>query len=344
MLPSGGQLKLQGKLAREICLKFPDASSNSLAKALYEQNPLLYGNVKNARNCVTYHRKERGANKNKGYEIKDPILTTKTHTRENPYGIPQSHEVVRTPYILPKINNNILIISDLHIPYHTTDALECALRYGSDNNVNTIFINGDLLDCYQLSKYETDPKKRSTSNEIEAGKTFLAGLRKAFPTAGIYYHLGNHDLRYELFMIRNKAILEKMFGDADMSLETRLDMINQRIIMIGDKQVTKAGKLSITHGHYIFRGASSPVSPARTMLMKAKQSMVCGHTHKISEATAMNLDGDIYTCFSTGSLCELLPDYTPMCNDYSHGFAHAIIHADNSFTIKNFRIHKGKIL
>lgn len=340
MRKSPGRLSEAGRKTIEICKKFPEASSLSLAKALFEQNPFLFKDVHNARQQVQYHR---GKHKRSKYKI-NPVLTTSVYSAKNPFGLPASHELIRTPYVLPKANNNILIISDLHIPYHTISAVETALQYGLDNKVNTIFINGDLLDCYQLSKYEGDPKKRSTQEEIEAGKTFLSGLRGAFPNAGIYYHLGNHDLRYELFMNRNKAILEKMFGDADMSLETRLDMVNNRIHLIGDKQVSKAGKLSITHGHYIFRGASSPVSPARTMLMKAKQSMICGHTHKISEATAMNLDGDIYTCFSTGSLCELLPDYTPMCNDYSHGFAHAIINDDGSFTLKNFRVHKGKIL
>jgi predicted phosphodiesterase len=262
------------------------------------------------------------------------------YTRENPFGIPESYELVREQFILPKVENNILIISDLHIPYHNTAALNCALQYGIKEKVNTIFINGDLLDFHGLSRFLKDVRKRNVKQEMDACVEFLTGLRKAFPRAAIYYHYGNHDVRYEHWLMAHPEI----FGDPYYELENRLTLGKLKIKAIDDKTISKAGKLAITHGHYIFRGASSPVSPARTMLMKAKQSMICGHTHKISEATAMNLDGDIYTCFSTGSLCELLPDYTPMCNDYSHGFAHAKIKNDGSFSLLNFRIHKGRIL
>lgn len=334
----GGRRELKGHIVKEYCDNNPKLSDQALARLIVSKESLIFSSVQNARTSVRYYRGKRKGGS--GLKIKDPSMTNNNYTRENPYGIPESYELVRTPFVLPKVENNILILSDLHIPYHNIAALKCAIEYGVKERVNTIFINGDLLDFHGLSRFLKDPRKRNVREEMDACIEFLTGLRKTFPKASIYYHHGNHDIRYEHWLMAHPEV----FGDPYYELENRLGLNKLCIKTIDDKTITKAGKLSITHGHYIFRGASSPVSPARTMLMKAKQSMVCGHTHKISEATAMNLDGDIYTCFSTGSLCELLPDYTPMCNDYSHGFAHAIIHADNSFTIKNFRIHKGKIL
>jgi len=332
-----GKRTVIGDVAIEYLKNFPNHSKLALARMMAKENPSIFKDVETARSVI---RQRTGAmgERQKRY-TKDIVEHSSGHSRENPFGFPASHEEKREPYILPKANNNILIISDLHIPYHTIEAVNCAIKYGLDNKVNTIFINGDLMDFYMFSRFEKDPRKRSAKDEIEAGKEFLATLRRLFPNAGIYYHLGNHDTRYEKWLMSHPEV----FGDPYFELETRLELIKQRIHLIGDKQITKAGKLSIHHGHYIFRSATSPVSPARTILLKAKKSMICGHTHKISEATGIDLDGDIITTWSSGSLCELTPDYTPMCNDYSHGFAHAIIKED-SFTLKNFRIHRGKIL
>jgi predicted phosphodiesterase len=331
-------LTTKGEVVREYLAMFPKSSKKGIARLLVKEHPLLFHSIDQARILIRSHTGTSGKHAKK--YMKNQIKHETNFSRENPYGIPTSYELVREPFVLPKVENNILIISDLHIPYHNIAALECALDYGVKNKVNTVFINGDLLDFHGLSRFLKDPRKRNVKEEMDACIEFLTGLRKTFPKASIYYHHGNHDIRYQMWLMSHPEI----FGDPYYELENRLGLNKLRIRTVDDKTITKAGKLSITHGHYIFRGASSPVSPARTMLLKAKQSMVCGHTHKISEATAMNLDGDIYTCFSTGSLCELLPDYTPMCNDYSHGFAHAVINNDGSFSLKNYRIHKGKIL
>lgn len=332
----------KGELTLKYLKKFPKSSKRAIARAMVHNHPLEFKNEEDARSFVRSYTGASGNQLRK--EVKSAVIHKTDFSRLNPYGIPPSHAEKRKPFILPKVNNNILLLPDLHIPYHIPEAIECALNYGRENKVNTIFINGDLIDCHQLSKYEKDPKKRSTKDEIDAARQFIEGLRKAFPTVQIYYHLGNHDLRYERWLNLHREILSDLFGDDDMSLETRLNLINNKVTLIGDKQITKAGKLSIHHGHYIFRTATSPASPARTLLLRAKQSMICSHTHKGGEASTTNLDGEFYTCWSTFSLAELLPDYSPMCNDYGHGFAHIKVNNDGTFCVKNIRILNGKIL
>ena len=92
------------------------------------------------------------------------------------------------------------------------------------------------------------------------------------------------------------------------------------------------------------RGAFSPVSPARGVYVKAKQSIIIGHTHKISEHTETNLGGEITTTWSTGCLCELNPDYVPFANNYAHGFAYVEVDKNGNFRVENKRIYNGKIL
>ena len=74
------------------------------------------------------------------------------------------------------------------------------LDYGKKEKVNTIFINGDLIDNAQVSKFERDLNKRSVKHEFEATKQFLVSLRKAFPKASIYWLKGNHCIRWEKFL------------------------------------------------------------------------------------------------------------------------------------------------
>ena len=327
-----------GKLAYEYAKKFPNTSSKALGRLLYKDFPLLFNSVEHARGAV---RTYRGATGKQNREKIKSILPATIFTSKNPFGIPASYAEKREPFVLPKVCNNILILSDLHIPYHDYDALHSALKYGYENKVNTIFINGDLMDFHGLSRFEHDPHKRSFKDEIEAGLEFLTNLRKAFPKASIYVHWGNHDVRYESFL-RTKCV--ELFMDEYYELSNRLGFPRLNIKEIGDKQITKAGKLNIMHGHTIFRGAYSPVSPARTIYMKTKESSICGHTHKISETTETDLSGSIVTCWSSGCLCELSPDYFPHGNNYGHGFAHAIVGANGDFSVKNFRIYNGKIL
>lgn len=335
-----------GLKAIEYLKKYPKASILSLATKLHQDHPALFRNIQAGRNAIGWHL-NLYKTRDRKYSPSVTIKHTTPFSKQNPYGLPPSYALPRVPFILPKINNNILVLSDLHFPYQDNGSITRAIRYGLEHKVNTIFINGDLLDCFQLSKFEKNPDNRpTTKEEIELAKDFLTKLRKLFPTAQIYYHLGNHDVRYERFMTSHSIMLKDLFGDDETSLESRLNLINLRIHMIGDKQITYCGTsgLLFHHGHYIFRGVQSPVSPAKTIYDKMGLSMICGHTHKISEFTKIDGYGNIHTCWSTGSLAELLPDYAPMANNYAHGFAHAIIHLDNTFTVRNYRLSNGKIL
>jgi predicted phosphodiesterase len=331
--------RIKYDIVKKYLSKYPKLSKKAISRLLVKQEPLIFKNQETARSIIRYYTRSLG-NISRNLNIDDKINHNTDYSKDNPYGIPKSYYEERNPFILPKSENNILIISDLHIPYHDFDSIKCALDYGKKAKVNTIFINGDLLDFHVLSRFLKDPRKRNVKEEMDAAFDFLTGLRKSFKNCAIYFHFGNHDMRYQIWLMSHPEI----FGDPYYELENRLQLGKLKIKVIDDRTITKAGKLSIHHGHYIFRGQTSPVSPARTMLLKAKQSMICGHTHKISEATAINLDGEIYSCWSTGSLCELTPEYSPMCNDYAHGFAHARINDDGHFTLRNIRVHNGKIL
>lgn len=328
-----------GKLAIEYRTKYgPEMPSLKLARIMYAENNLLFSTLDSARSAL---RRIEGKNGNESRaRYKHNELFMSKDRPKNPYNLPETYQDTREPLILPLICNNILLLSDLHIPYHDINAITIALDYGVTNKVNTIFINGDLLDFHGLSRFEHDPRKRRVKDEFDAAKSFLVTLRKTFPNALIYWLKGNHCTRYEKWLMSK---VHEVFDDEYYHMENRLRLNEERITLIDDRQLVKAGKLSITHGHHIMKGFFSPVNSARGVYMKAKQSTIIGHVHKVSTHSETDMDGKVITTWSTGSLCELKPDYSPLVSNYQHGFAHVVVEANGDYTVKNYQIINGKL-
>ena len=306
-----------------------------LARIMYSQNNLLFKDLESARLFLRYIEGKHGA-----VTRKFKTIIQMPERPKNPYNLPESHQEKREPFVLPKVCNNILLISDLHIPYHDIEAITIALDYGKKENVNTIFINGDLIDNSQVSRFEKDMKKRSVKQEFDATKEFLVQLRATFPDASIYWLKGNHCVRWEKFLEQK---VREIWDDPYFHLEERLRLNEQRVQILDDTVLVKAGKLSITHGHHIFKGIFVPVSPARGAFLRAKQSVIVGHLHRSSYHTEMDLDGKVIGCWSTACLCELRPNYSPLVSNSQHGFAHITIDKTGDFTVKNYQIINGKL-
>jgi predicted phosphodiesterase len=326
-----------GAIALSYINRFPDCPTLTLAKKLYEENKELFISLEQARTRIRYYKGQSGEYNRKHTKHKKEDLKH----NYNPFKLPESSAEIRKPFILPTACNNILLISDLHVPYHDVPAITAAFNYGLEHNVNTIFINGDLIDFCLISRFENNPKKRSVKFELDACRTLLAAMREAFPTQEIFWLKGNHDVRLEAYL-RVKA--PELLDVSEFQLDNLLRLNELRIKIIDDNVLCKAGKLSITHGHHVMRGFFAPVNSARGVYMKAKQSTIIGHVHKVSEHTETNMDGDMTTTWSTGSLCELKPDYSPLVSNYAHGFAHVIVNKDKTYSVQNKRIFNGKIL
>ena len=309
-----------------------DMPTLKLARIIFKENAILFRDVEQVRTYL------RGIENKAGNQVK---VTHPYPVRpKNPYNLPDSYSKEPAVLKLPTGCDSILLISDLHIPYHDINALSLAIEYGINEDVNTVFINGDLIDFHGLSRFEKDPRKRSVKQEFEAAKSFLIALREAFPTQEIYWLLGNHDMRYQKWLMTK---VYEVFDDEYYHLEQRLQVNEQRVKVIEDNVLVKAGKLAITHGHHVMRGFFAPVNSARGAWMKAKQSLLISHVHKVSNHVEVNLDGDSFGTWSTGSLCELRPDYSPLVSNYQHGFAHILVDGSGDFQVKNYQIINGKI-
>jgi len=330
------EISLTGKVAKEYLKRFPKTPILTLAKKLYKENGKLFTGVEHARTILRNHAGLNGKKSRKEYTDR-PLFREKTFNY-NPFKIPETHAVGSSTWRLPKGYSKTLVISDVHIPYHTPQAIKAAVDYGVKRGCDSVFINGDLLDFYQLSFHEKDPRKTSIATELEMGRQFLDYLRDAFKGKPIYYIPANHEYRMERYL-RVKA--PELLDMQEFKIDVLLRCGEKGITYIDYGTKCYFGKLLVEHGDKL-RG-SGGVNPARTLALKFKRSTLCGHFHRTTTNNLSVYDDDGFMCWSTGCLCELEPNYMPV-NEHNHGAA--IIetnHADNTFRVENFMIIKGKV-
>lgn len=306
----------------------------TLARLMYNENKEVFITVDYARNSLRYIEGKTGkVNKRK---LKDKSMLLNEERPKNPYKLPESDESKYEPYILKA--KKLAVLSDIHVPYHSIEALTAAFDKISEEKPDAILLNGDTVDFYGLSRFMKDARKRSLAHELKALNELLDVLAQF--GAKIIYKLGNHDERYEHYLMQKAP---ELLGIPEFELQHLLKAKERGMDVVGEKRIIKANKLNIIHGHE-YPSVFSPVNIARGLYMKGKVSAMQGHNHAVSEHTESDMNGEIVTTWSVGCLCELNPAYMPL-NKWSHGFAMVDMDENGKdFNVRNYRIYKGKIL
>lgn len=257
---------------------------------------------------------------------------------EENFDIPETYYKDRPPFIIPKNVNRLGVIGDIHIPYHDKKALKICLDYLKQENINGLLLNGDILDFYSISRFYKRPDAPRLVNEMEVGKEFFALLRKIFPNTPIYYKIGNHEERWEMFI---GLKCQELWGIANLQFENLLELDKYSIELISNQRTVITGMLNILHGHE-FKMFSGGVNVARSARLKAIDNVLVGHFHRCQNDIAKTLSDKMQGGFSIGCLCGLSPDFMPI-NNWSHGFALVKTEDDGHFEVENLKIVDGKI-
>jgi len=126
------------KIARELRERFPDTPTLTLAKKLSKEHFETFLGVEDARGVLRYIEGKRGKVLQK--EISDKSLFRTDERPRNPFKLPKSYAKGRKHIDIK--GKKILILSDIHIPYHDIDALSTAIQCGIDEGVDTVVLNG----------------------------------------------------------------------------------------------------------------------------------------------------------------------------------------------------------
>jgi predicted phosphodiesterase len=329
----GRNSTVQGETVCEYLKEHPKLPTKTIARLLREDHPELFSSVDKARDSVRYHRGNHGAANRKR-------LVTKTHIRPNGkaghFVIPAGLRQGRPPVII-KGPLKALILGDIHVPYHDETAVEAALKKGVDEGCNAIYLNGDSIDFYKLSRWIKDPRQRSPRKEVDMLKELLAEFGKYFPKR--WYKMGNHEERWDTYLFQRA---EDLIDFEEFELKEVLKLKQHGFECVYGKQRALMGKLNVIHGHEFPRGISSPVNPARGVWLRIKQTAVVGHFHRSSQHSESHPIKKETTCtWSTGCICDLEPEYASL-NEWNHGFAIVTIGDGGDYQLENFLVERGK--
>jgi predicted phosphodiesterase len=127
----------------------------------------------------------------------------------------------KIPSIKSRDVSNYMVISDLHIPFHNNLAITEAVEYGKKNNIDTLIIAGDTVDCYSLSRF-TKFQTISIKEEYREARKFFDYASRNFNKVVVLS--GNHELREkkyfssrltpdEMEWLLNKPMLQRCIED-----------------------------------------------------------------------------------------------------------------------------------
>jgi UDP-2,3-diacylglucosamine pyrophosphatase LpxH len=337
----------KSKLSREYRKKYGmDMPTKSLAKVMYKEHPLLFTNLEDARAALRRIEGKSGVQNRAETTNKEFFL--EGERPKNPYALPKSEEKEYLPYIIEG-PQRIAALFDVHAPYHSIEAITAALDFLSDKDITTLLIGGDFFDFYGMSRYAKDPDKRNTAEEIKIGVQLLKTIFNELNPNKVVFKYGNHDERFEHYIWQKFAEIPQLTDFEEMKQINLETILRNRlgkdfpIDFVTDKRIIKVGNLNVAHGHEFPSGISSPVNIARGLYLRAKANTICGHHHRSSSHVEQDINGQMITTWSVGSLCELHPLYMPI-NSWNHGVALITLDESGIVDVQNKRIKNGRIV
>lgn len=201
----------------------------------------------------------------------------------------------------------VLIVPDVHVPYHDTLAWRTVLEVGRNWKPDTAVILGDFGDFYQVSQHPKDPSRRvSFGDEIDAVLTEMQRFSNLNIPRVIFCE-GNHETRFQRLVNAMAPALAEVTGIAK----------NARELLDVQKRFSWEW---VPYGHHISIGKLSFMHDAgHAGMYAAKQSVasfgasiVFGHTHRAGAHYESTVSGDRHVGWTMGWLGD------PEAIDYRH--------------------------
>lgn len=273
----------------------------------------------------------------------------KSHARPNgrageTFALPDSMARPWSPHILAA--DRVLVLSDLHVPYHDRAAIELAVEAGKRDDPDAVLINGDFGDWTGVSRWDRPPDAPTLAEELVAMRNALGWIVSQFPRALCVFKSGNHEEWLEKFVW---AKAPELFGIQQCTLAHLLTTDDngkpikamRRVEFVGDQRPIMLGKLVVFHGHELPKGLTNSVNPARGAFLRTTDTVLIGHHHRSSSHTEYTWHKQPIATWSTGCLCDMHPRYARI-NKWNHG--HAVVEVDRggNFDVRNYQHVGGK--
>lgn len=190
----------------------------------------------------------------------------------------------------------IIIIPDVHCPYHDKKAVTLALKIISHVGPDYVVCLGDFCDMYSASFHDRDPgRKQSLEWEISSCRGLLAEFTNAAPKAKKVFLAGNHEHRLVRFI---GTKVPELYGMLTLQQLLQLDDFGWHFVPY--KSSYKLGKVHYTHD-VGYAGKTAFLKSAAVY----GGNVVHGHTHSAGLSYEGSVSGERHVGMSCGWLGDL---------------------------------------
>ncbi len=217
----------------------------------------------------------------------------------------------------------ILVLPDIHIPFHNQSALECAIKIGEEFKPDEVIQIGDLLDCYELSRYMRSQYRQSNiDKEIKLGINVLKEIKDRIRPKQATMLCGNHEARVRKYLLNTAKSLANL--DA-LKIENLLNLKELGWNFIEEHLFYKINEQYFTHGEFHSTNALGK------NMNEYHVNLISGHTHRLGSKYLRSLDKTIGV-HEIGCLAsfDVATEYTKRPN-WQHGCATVIIKGNNTW-------------
>ena len=160
----GSNTTMSGQIVLDYLAKYPVwMPSRTLASLIIKENSNHFNDIENVRYLIRYYRGKVGV-RNSDKMANKQFLEDFQRTSSQ-FVMPETWGEDKIVYQLPIGLKKMGFISDLQVPFHDPKAIQLTFDYLNKENIDSLFINGDLVDFYQLSDFQKDPRVRKFDEE-----------------------------------------------------------------------------------------------------------------------------------------------------------------------------------
>lgn len=172
-----------------------------------------------------------------------------------------------------------IVLPDLHLPFQDKKLLACWLDRLADIWWDGVDIMGDFLDCYTLSRFDTNPlRKDNFQQEVDEGRELLEQIRHRVLGKGgadIRYSEGNHEDRLRKVLWQKAPALAHL---RNLTIPDILGLKDLNIHWHSTQDPYRIEDLWYTHGDLLRHHAGMS---ARAKSEAIHGSVLVGHTHRM---------------------------------------------------------------
>lgn len=206
----------------------------------------------------------------------------------------------------------MVVAGDFQLPFVDRKLLHLFYKFLRYFKPDTFVINGDFVDCTDISDFSKNPKiRRPIHEEFAMAREILAEFRKILPKAEIWLLEGNHEFRMQKYLQTRAPEITQLKG---MTIPEQLDLDKFNIKWVGTAEEASRwngvhkqfGQLYIGHFNKV---SAHSAQTAKALVDKYGVSILQNHTHRSGIYHKRLLDGRQIVGVENFCMCQLKLPY-----------------------------------